>query len=99
TRSLWSGDAGLSCLTCEVNPDAYYFGPCGGSADCFGSAGKNWQRIREHDLSTYSANCSSGGWYASSRDLIEFLHTIRYRRVLNQTSTNQLLQTDLKDVD
>jgi CubicO group peptidase (beta-lactamase class C family) len=103
TRELWAEVAGLNQMTCQINPEAYNYGPCAGAANCYEYGGQSWRRY--HPVSQFtnpevawSSSCSSGGWYASSRELLEFLNAIRYRRMLNANSTALLLDTGMKTI-
>jgi CubicO group peptidase (beta-lactamase class C family) len=98
THKLWADSLDLP-ITCKVAPSAFYYGPCDGAGDCFNYAGKSWRRYWPAGDYSWSEYCSSGGWYASSRELIQFLGAIRYRNVLNFNFTNILLRTDLKDIN
>lgn len=97
TLKLWADSVDLDEMTCKVAPNSYYYGPCDGAGDCFNYAGKSWRR--EYVEPEWLALCSSGHWYASSREMIEFLAAIRYRKALNQKLTDLLLSTGLKDID
>jgi hypothetical protein len=100
TRDLWARDADLDGMTCAVNPNAYYFGACNGAAECFLVGNTSWRQNRPWDQSKWSSYCSSGGWYASSRELIEFLGAIRYKKAIENTAlTNTLLSTSLVDAN
>src|SRR5262249_2767992 len=97
TYKLWAKDADLNEMTCAVNPNTYYYGPCDGGGGCFNFNGKSWRRGQDSD--SYSPYCSSGGWHASSRELIEFLGAIRYNKVIKDpTLVDTLLSATLADV-
>jgi len=98
THKLWADSVDLG-ITCKVSPSAFYYGPCNGAADCFNYAGKSWRRYWPAGDYSWSEFCSSGGWYASSSELMQFLTAIRYRNALNKDFTNLLLRTDIKDID
>ena len=97
TQKLWADAVDLEQMTCKIAPDSYYYGPCNGAGDCFNYGGKSWRR--EYLAPEWLALCSSGHWYASSREMIEFMAAIRYRKALNEDFTNLLLATDLVDLD
>ncbi len=99
THKLWADSVDLDAITCKVSPSAFYYGPCNGAADCFDYAGKSWRRYWPAGDYSWSEYCSSGGWNASSQELIHFLGAIRYRNALDKEFTNTLLSTDLVDVD
>ncbi|MGE0130902.1 MAG: serine hydrolase domain-containing protein [Blastocatellales bacterium] len=95
TRELWADSVDLGGLTCQYSPTTYYFGRCKGLDDCLAFNGQLWQQGQSFPL--WDEGCGAGGWNASSRQLIEFLGAIRYRKFLNSASTNQLLDITLKD--
>jgi CubicO group peptidase (beta-lactamase class C family) len=97
TRELWADSVGLSGLTCEINPNLRFFAPCNGAADCFDYNGQSW---RQSDYEqAWSSSCSAGGWWASSRELLELMTAIRYRKILSSSKLNDLLvSTTMKDV-
>src|SRR5205085_8367170 len=58
-----------------------------------------WRRERPADYWSWSEYCSSGGWYASARELMAFLGAIRYGKTFkNQILTNVLLSTNWADL-
>lgn len=95
TRELWADSIDLSGLTCQYGASVYYFGQCKGLDDCFAFNGQSWQQGQSSPL--WDEGCGAGGWNASSRQLVEFLSAIRYRKFLNSSMTNQLLDTTLED--
>lgn len=98
TRELWSQSIDLGSMTCAVNSDAYYYGPCNGAANCINYAGKSWRWMRGVDDAAWSPSCSASGWYASTRELLEFLTAIRYDKTLKDSSlVKTFLSTSLID--
>ena len=95
TRELWADSIDLGGLTCQYSATSYYFGRCKGLDDCLSFNGQLWQQGQSFPL--WDEGCGAGGWNASSRALIEFLSAIRYRRFLNSSMTNQLLDATLED--
>lgn len=96
THELWATNVGLKGMTCRFPDDVDYFGPCNGASGCLEFAGRSW--LRGHADTQWSQYCGSGGWSASSRDAIEFLTAIRYRKVLSKELSDLLLDTESQDV-
>ncbi|MBI1761914.1 MAG: beta-lactamase family protein [Acidobacteria bacterium] len=100
TKSLWADSIRLSGLTCKYNPYAHYFGPCNGNGPCYGFNGKAWFQ-KDPPSPLWDEGCGAGGWSASSREMVEFLFAIRYRRIFSAANnawlSDLLLSTDLAD--
>lgn len=91
TYDLWARDADFNPteLSCQHDPEVYYFAPCHGAENCYDYKDQTWQQ--SHLIEDWSSTCSAGGWAASSRHMLEFLHAIRYKRILGETSEQKLL--------
>lgn len=97
TRSLWSDSVNLSGITCLIHKDNHLFAPCNGEGGCFSYNDQLWKQ--NEFTNDWSSSCSAGGWWASSRELLEFLTAIRYRKVLTSESLNtSLVSTTLEDI-
>jgi hypothetical protein len=105
THDLWANDIGLGEITCQRNPNAFYYGVCDDpmKQDCYSTSNNLlWQRIQQTNVDGkgWLPGCSSRHWYASSRELMAFLGAIRYRQILKNSPsmTEYLLRTDLNDL-
>lgn len=95
TFSLWANKIGFEAaeMSCLHHPNVNYYAPCAGAAGCVSFNGQKWQQSKL--IVGWSSNCSAGGWAASSRHMLEFLHAIRYRRILSGSQQELLLNTGL----
>lgn len=93
-RARWMNRLNItqSSMSCLHTPDAYYFAPCHGAADCVDYDGEPWQQSLIID--GWSSTCGAGGWAGSSRGLLEFLHAIRYAKILPVSSIEHLTLID-----
>ena len=89
THELWANSINLGGIRCAPDEGVSYFGKCNGAPDCFSFNGQLWQQMETDG--TMSESCSAGGWHATSREMIEFLAAIRYKKILSSDNLNSLL--------
>jgi CubicO group peptidase (beta-lactamase class C family) len=101
THDLWArglGLAGTNALSCSAPAESFSFTHCASAEGCVLSGG-NWWRQEELDR-PYSTSCGAGGWYASSRQMGEFMAAARYTKVLSDNINDLWMSTEhtaLKD--
>jgi beta-lactamase family protein len=100
THKLWADSIGLETLTCRMNANAYYYGPCVKGSKCYTFEGQDYLRKQQVNVNAdnWLSLCSSSNWYASSREMMAFLNAIRYRLIIKDPAfTDLLLNTELAD--
>jgi CubicO group peptidase (beta-lactamase class C family) len=95
TGELWADSLGFQGLSCQHDPDVFYFARFQGGDKMFPFNGKNWRQ--DKIVPNWSSNCAAGAWAASSRQMIEFLLAVRYQKVLSAQINDLFLDTGLVD--
>ncbi|HEX5735521.1 MAG TPA: serine hydrolase [Blastocatellia bacterium] len=89
THELWADSVNLSDITCSSDNNINYFARCDGAPNCYSFNGQSWRQGKPD--ATALKSCSAGGWYATARDMVEFLAAIRYKKILSSQYLNNLL--------
>ena len=96
TRRLWLNQIGLTGVSCVgpggPRPESVYYYNANGSQD-----GQVLWNDGTWTPGATSWFCGSGGWKASSRDMLRFLRALRYQEFLSPAMTEVLFDTTLRD--
>jgi CubicO group peptidase (beta-lactamase class C family) len=81
THDLWARKIHFDGAKCSDQKDVYEFKDCNGADNCVEYNGAWWQENQY--ANPYSSSCGAGGWFASARQMGEFMSAARYSKALS----------------